>query len=375
MMHRQPVYTQQTMEEFLNHAGDRHKAGRSINDQILDVCKSKNAAKGLMLINRHGIDPNASRFGAEKEPLLHALARINRYGSIAELREKADAKVELTNAAGETPLAIALKTRMPFDNVAKIQHIVKVVGGRLDAIATVRMLATHCIRNNAIGDLMQLNNSGMTIDPVQVPLMHLFALHCQNKYAGMYLLDIIGQNPMERDAQGRTLLELPEDVGSTHLRSQIRDAVQNSPKHDLVVMMGIHKQLGAGSLLQSLPVELFRDFILPHAVRHLLIRKVRAARLKALTANEGVTIQWSLEMDYVHMGYGDVTLADFRRAHFLAVTKGLMSNLPKEIKRSKPASREMLTHRLTTSGFLFTEPYTETYAECARAVLKAYVHP
>ena len=340
------------------------KVPRKTNDEIKQMC--------IELIERHGIHPNMPVFGTGKEPLLHALARINRLSGMAKLHRTTGADVELANAAGETPLAIALMGKLPIESEETVESIVKLVGGQLNALPTVRAIATHCVRQDDVNSIMTLTNAGMKIDPKQVPLMHLFALHCQNVYTGMYLLDKLGQDPLERDAQGHTILELPAEIGTVDLRSQIQDAIGNSPEHDLAVLMGFHKRLGASSLLQSISVELFRDFVLPHAVRQLNISMVRETRLKALTANEGVKIKSVLEFDYVHMGSGDITLADFRREHFLNVTPGLLSNLPREIQRSKTASRDMLTDRLTEKGFLFDKPYTAKYALRARASLKMY---
>ena len=367
-MSSKKTFHQQTLDGYIECTFD---TCNFFNEQTLNACTSRSATKGLVFIKMHDIDPNQPLFGTEKEPLLHALARRRKTGGIAELCRETGANIEQTNAAGETPLALALIACAPFKNAARVLKIVEEVGGDLNALPTVRQLARHCIRTDALVDLMMLNHAGMQVDPKQVPLMHLFALHGQNEFGGLYLLDKLEQDPLERDAQGRTVMELP-GVMPTNLLSQLSDAMGSSPKHDMAVMMGIHKRLGAASWLQHIPVDLFRDFIIPNAVRHLKIEKVRAERLKALTANEGVTIQWSLEMDYVHMGSADVTLADFRCLHFLTVTKGLHKNLPKAIKRSKLASRDMLTDRLTESGFLFDEPYTAEYAERAKASLKAY---
>lgn len=260
---------------------------------------------------------------------------------------------------------------MPFKNEKTVRRIIEKMGGHLNTITTMRFLAQYCIRNDAIVDLMHLRSAGMIIDPDQVQLMHLCALFCHNQFAGMYLLDVLRQDPLERDTRGRTVLDLP-DVASIHLKSQIRDAMHTNPHYDLAVMMGVHTRLGGESFLQCLPVELIRKMILPYSGHYITIEKVRAARLKEFAVNEGVTIQSPLEFNYVYMGCGDVTFADFRRAHFLAVTPGLLSNLPKNVKRSRPVSREMLTRRLTAMGFLFNEPYTSNYAGRAAAALKQY---
>lgn len=283
---------------------------------------------------------------------------------MVDLHRTTGANVEQTNAAGETPLALALIVNMPV-HYQQIREIVEAVKGQLNALPTVRTLATYCVRKDVVGDLMTLHRSGMTVDPAQVPLMHLAALHCKGRYSGMQLLDQLWQDPMERDAQGRTILELPEDAVSIHLRSQLLDAVGNSPDHDMAVMMAFHKRLGRRSKLQSLSVDLFRNFIIPHAVRHVNIHDVREARLQALESNEGVTIKRSVKSEYVNLGDGEVTLADFRREHFLDVTPGLLSSLR--------GRKEMLKKQLTSNGFLFDEPYTADYAKRALASIEAYL--
>jgi len=326
------------------------------SDQIRQICTK--------LIQHHGIHPNMPVFGETKEPLLHVLAHRRKLGMMRELCQQMGADVEQTNMMGETPLAIALIKAMPFKSDQQLRSILEKVGGQLNAPRTVALLATYCVSKDLFIDLIRLHCAGLVVDPKQVPLMHLCAANCTNTYAGMFLLDNMDQDPLERDAEGRTILDLPEeeDLDKTwcfDLRSQVRDAVQNSPEHDLAVMMVVHKRLGKDSLLQTIPPELFSAFILPNATRHRKISQVRAERLQALVDKEGVTINESLEFQYTHMGSSKVMLHDFRRVHFLELTSGLCSNM----------SRDLLEERLTESGFLFDEPYTEDYAARAKANL------
>ena len=328
------------------------------------------------LLECHGVHPDAHVFGAAKEPLLHSLARRGLLHLVATLREAfSDVDVEQANAAGETPLALALAAHMPFKNKHVLDRVVKAIGGRLDALPTIRTIATHCMRADDLCSLVTLVNAGMTADRTQVPLVHLCARHCTNPYAATFLIDHMGQDPLERDAQGRVVLQLP-GLGSAAFRAQLEDTTSHYTSWRIALLMGVHPRLGARSPLRLLSGELLREFfIIPHTMQHPVhcrgIEGTREMRLKALETDEGVQISFSMRIDYTVLA-GDLTLADIRRAHFLATTKGLLANLPREVKRSRPDTREALTARLTALGFRFDEPYSADYAARAAAALRAY---
>ena len=341
---------------------------RPIHEQILYEFTNRTVLDGIRLIRQSRFNPNTPVFGIKNEPLLHAIARANRLKGMTTICQLTTANIELTNAAGETPLAIALMVNMPF-TCPRVQTIQNKVGGNLNATHIVPLLAKYCVCNNFIDELMELNRAGMKIDPKQIPLMHLFALHCPDEYTGIQLLDTLWQDPFERNAKGRTLMESPRSI-SIHLMQQLRDATEGSPIHNMAVMMGVHNRLGANSPLQDLPAELIRDFILPHVERHMNINEVRTERLKALTANENVTISNSLKKRYVDQGRGDVTFADFRRAHFMHAFRQM---LPTELKNTFQTSDRILSLYLNYMEFSFNEPYTVEYAKRARDALVAHL--
>ena len=304
-----------------------------------------------------GLDLNARVFGASarRAPLMHALARLPRLPPahvFAALRA-AGADPERPDADGETPLSLAVMHAVPplgrrrvvvrthqqqqrqhtSDVDAAVRRIADALGARLDAPATRRahMRLRIWMPSSALDDeTPPLQHHCALLPPI--PAVHLLAAdrHLFSLARMRRLLDDprgeFGprhqQDPRERDAQGRTLLDLP--TTSPALAELLRDALAPpSPDETLALAMGLHPRLGADSPLRLVAgaVELLRDLVLPLAERRVRIADARRARLAAFEADEAyhhdnVEIDDQLRLRYVEFGEPFDPVA-FRIARFL----------------------------------------------------------
>ena len=116
------------------------------------------------------------------------------------------------------------------------------------------------------------------------PCVHLYVASPQCCPEGVVrLLDDAAQDPLERDAGARTLLELPST--SPEIAELLRDAVDEAPERALAVAMALHPRLGEASPLR-LVSDVLRSLVLPFSAPRRDVRAVRCERLEVVQVDD-----------------------------------------------------------------------------------------
>ena len=363
--------------------------------ELLRLCHARDTESARALWHTDAAligDVNAPVFGAD-EPLLCAFARgiplhtrLALFGGeiCTFLVAEAGADPNRPNAAGETPLALAaLRVYLQDDfappiTLGHIQRIAAALGGADEASAFEGgVLLRGCIR---LSELTLLTDLAPRLRAAvhKPPLMHfLMEVHADSGErlllrAARVLIDDYGQDALERDAEGRTLAELPST--SPALRELLADAPLHLDSVTAALGLALHPRLGAASPLHALDAELLRDFVLPHCApppAGLLAR--RAARLDAFAAAEGLRLDNSLFARYEYAFCG----APFNAPHFRVqhlLTHDLAPELRARIALAMLDAIDADSVRLwlrAHAGLDFAAPYSPAFAVHAVAAITA----
>ena len=262
-------------------------------------------------------DVNAPVFGYDAdEPLLCALARDARDARSACVQEvctflvaEAAADPNRANARGDTPLALAA-TAMLARSTPDLRALAAMLGGAtIDHPATAAAIVRSCInwwRVPALGRLVDANRPAFAAAAARVPCLHylvgLVRPEPQRLRAAFVLLDAVGVDPLERDAEGRTVAELP--TTSPALRELLADAPLHFHQMAAAASLALHGRVGANSPLHLLDAEILRDFVLPLLATATAssLYYVREARLDALVEAEGLVVDDDARNDYLRHG-------------------------------------------------------------------------
>ena len=281
-----------------------------------------NAARACWGAERDAIgDLNANAFGYfSDEPLLCSLARDTQCVSFDNLRAPAicaflvaegAADPNRANSQGETPLALATIAMLDY-LVAdlRLDPVAAMLGGAtVDHPATATYIVHNCVRRSCLASLARLvdaNRPTFSVAAARVPCLHylvgLVRPEPQQLRAAFVLLDAVGVDPLERDAEGRTVAELP--TTSPALRELLADAPLHFHQMAAAASLALHGRVGANSPLHLLDAELLRDFVLPLLATATAssLYYVREARLDALVEAEGLVIDDDARNDYLRHG-------------------------------------------------------------------------
>ena len=324
-------------------------------------------------------DVNAPRFGAYQEPLLCALARaMPRRNAMyldaicAFFVAEAGADPNRPNAAGETPLALAIGSACLWHNhspcvtPAAVQRLAVAIGGAAEASAFERgVLLRHALREGRLPLLAPLAPRLAPKAPGD-GVMHFLARTRADapeelvlKYARL-LLDDYGQDPFERDAEDRTLAELPST------RPALRELLADASARFVAVGLALHPRLGADSPLHALDAELLRDLVLPHCRAQPRIRETRLARFNAFAEAEGLRLP-GVRREYAEDG-APFDAPSFRFVQFKAHDLPYDLHLP--LLRAAP-DLDWFRRR----GVRFDMPYSSAYARHAAAAAREALPP
>jgi hypothetical protein len=197
----------------------------------------------------------------------------------------------------------------------------------------------------------------------------------------LLLLDQFHQDPLEPDADGRTVFERPPPqcirnlVGVTAL---LVDALWYDPLRWMAVAMAGHSRLGAESPLAQLLPEVVRHCLLPLVTPYDAVAKqptVEATRrlvVASLRRTEGLAILPSTSDAYAQ-ALTTYTPADFRREHVVLKAKplGILRHMPPEARGRHPNTLARLLHeRWDDAGLDFHDPLTSAYVGRAVAAAK-----
>jgi len=265
-------------------------------------------------------DVNAPVFGENAdEPLLCALAREALARDARDVRStcaflvaEAAADPDHANARGETPLALAATVAMlmAHSSTPDLRALAGMLGGAtVDHPATAAAIVRSCIRwwrVPALARLVDANRPAFAAAAARVPCLHylvgLVRPEPQLLRAAFVLLDAVGVDPLERDAEGRTVAELP--TTSPALRELLADAPLHFHQMAAAASLALHGRVGANSPLHLLDAELLRDFVLPLLATATAssLYYVREARLDALVEAEGLVVDDDARNDYLRHG-------------------------------------------------------------------------
>lgn len=355
-----------------NNEGEEEEldVGRAVLRACLRPSHPRAVEEARALIERHGVNLNAHEYGAYREPLLHACARTG-YSHACRMLRTLGADPEQRNAQGETPLFLMLRHTFNRSTPRNFGHLARLVGGDLNAPATARALAVEFVAACDTDALVALVELGMRV-PQRCGLLHR-ALALGGARLFQALLDRCGQDPGERDAEGRTLLQAALELrGAPRFVEVLLDAGWAArAERDAAVAMALHPRLGAGSPLRALDAELLRTLVLPHALRREDVARTRERRLDALMAAEGLTEEGTrgeAREAYVRRG-APFQPSRFRREHFIARSAEFHRLCAAEEEEDPDLVRHTLRRRLKYHGILFDAPLTPEYTLLAEAAV------
>ena len=352
-----------------------NSAATAIENQIYQYCMRYDEPRYLdearALIEQHGVDINADRFGRYPldplEPLLHAVARFGAYAAYRMLRT-VGADPAKRNADGNNALYVALDNRggrrMPQFTLAELRALLD-EDPRLGLAAT-EALTRDYLRRGRAHDVQHMICDGVLPFHTGARLTHV-AVGSDDPVAVQVVAVWFDLDFKARDADGRTALECAR---APEVREMLLDAGADTRARDLALMMVFHARLGANAPMRMLETDIVLAMVLPHTSRVEDIREVREARLDALAEAEGLIVTRKARHDYVSDG-AMFAPARFRIDHFLhTFATDLLVSLAE--LHTREVARAVLKRRLAWHGLRFEAPITPDYAEHAREVI---AHP